>query len=173
MLIRPGVLKSPFGRHIIAAIAAGWVLNDLWDHSEDGDTLNVDFTNLAGPAGEAMIYIKAVTKQTSGGHAVRLSTDNGVSFYDGSTDYGTIVTSGVRTQVDTVTLHTTSTTASRHAICHIQGMNITGTHKIINAASYQNIGFLAASTAIVSGVRIHAHNGGNLTSGTIACLTRP
>ncbi|HEX9768453.1 MAG TPA: hypothetical protein VGA50_04680 [Kiloniellales bacterium] len=152
-----------------------WRLHDTWDHAVDGDSATVDFTGLAG-AQDIMLIARLVTKSVSGLLAQRVSTDNGVSFYDQAGDYILLAEAGTETNADSGgALHGTAATAARSGVGLIHGANVNGGIKYLNVPQRGegNRDFLfVASTAPINAARIYPGNGGNLTGGKIYCLVR-
>lgn len=126
-------------------------------------------------ASEVLLIQDGVTKSVSGVVAGRLSVNNGASFYAGATDYGVIAQTGVVTGTSfAFGVESTNATAARSGWVTLQGLNVTGVPKMINA--YQpgpGLGrIFKASLLPVNALRILPSGGGNLTGGTFHVLTR-
>jgi hypothetical protein len=128
----------------------------------------VDFTDLEEYS-ELLVIGVGLTLSVSGFRTIRLSTDNGATFYSTSGDYQDIATTGVATANAYVASHGTSASAARDIAINILN-NIPGAPKICinNQAGYSRF---AASTNVVDAIRVLG-TAGNLTAGTIYILGR-
>ena len=146
----------------------------IWDQSVDGNALNVDFAGLAG-ADDILILARNVTKSVSGTLNMRVSIDNGSTFYNSSGNYVSLANTGVETNAASAGLHDTSTTAARSCIGMIYGASASGTIKRISSPIRTEDlieKLFVASTSPIDAVRVYPSGGGNLTGGIIYCLAR-
>lgn len=132
----------------------------------------VDVTGIS--ANEILIVTRNIVKSISGVTALRLSVDNGATFYSTSGDYILIPTSGVESnQAYACGFHSVGATAARSGVVHIPVAGTTSAGKVINNPNINGeMRLFAASTSPINAIRILNASGGNLTSGTIYTFTR-
>lgn len=148
--------------------SSGLTLIDTWDHSVDGDSSDVVFTNL-GNYSEIFIFIQDVTTSASSDLFVRASTDNGSTFYSTSGDY-------VMWEIDsTFDLNSEylavlpPDTGNRYGKVQITN-NISGIPTFANGNSSTPFCVLEATTDVVNALQIFASS--DLTQGKIYCVGR-
>ena len=153
--------------------SAAWTLKSTFTWSTN--VTQVDFTGLAG-ANEILIIFKAITLGTSGVMTVRCSTDNGSNFFAGASDYSRTDHTGTTSNQTFGALGwDTNATAAREGTITILGANVANAPKIMIAnaqTGFQEYRFNGDNANDVDAVRCLPQNGGNITGGTIYCLTR-
>lgn len=130
----------------------------------------VDFTDLDHYS-ELLILSQAVTKSVSGVLSLRVSSDNGSSFYSASGDYATISTAGARTNTTSISMHTTNATAARDSICHIPAFNLDARKPVITPTA-STVAQLITQALGMNAIRVFPSAGGNLTAGAIYLFGR-
>lgn len=150
---------------------SGFTNPGIWDFAVDGAISTFDFTNLGTP-NEILIIMDAVTKSASGSVNIRVSTDNGVTFYSAGTDHFFMDTNGVATGSSVISqMHNTNATAARTAFTHIIGAN--GPRAIgLNLTIGTSHRIFRGSTSPINAVRIIPSAGGNFTGGAFYCKIR-
>lgn len=166
---------------LAAGGSAGWALagtgqtaTGVYDFAVDGAKANIDFVGLAGFS-EIRVIAHGIDLAISGLLVLRLSTDNGASFFATSGDYIRISSAGAATNVTGVTLWDASSTDPRSGSATIAAANISGIPKMIesHAQDLDNLMYLfTASTDDVDAVSLIPNGGGNTTAGKIYCLAR-
>lgn len=162
--------------HVTAAAngssgGAAWTLASTFTWSTN--VTNVDFTGLAG-ANDIMVVVRGVTFSIAGNITLRLSVNNGSSYYSTSGDYVSISAGGTETAQVTVGISSDVATAARSGVAAILGAGLTSAVKVIDRISRDDAGaslFVASSSAI-NAIRILPSNAGNITAGTIYVFTR-
>jgi hypothetical protein len=119
-----------------------------------------------------MVVCSSITKSVSGVTAVRLSIDNGATFFTASGDYQTVATTGIGTNTDGIALHVTNATGARAGLMYLFGINVTSTFKVANALNTGTPVVFAASSSPINAIRVYPTAGGNLTGGTITVYGR-
>lgn len=153
-----------------ALAGTGQTATGVYDFAVDGAKANIDFIGLAS-FNELLVIARGLSNGTSGGRRLRVSTDNGSTFYSTSGDYITIDPSGVESNTDFFATHSTFTTAPRDLLAHI--LNTKGVAKYCSfqaSTSMQSL-FLASSSDI-NAIRVYNSGGGNMTAGTVRVYAR-
>lgn len=148
-----------------------WSLAGSWVHAVDGNVGAATFTGLAG-ASDIQIIMAGVTRSMSTNMGVRVSTDNGSSFYSASGDYVFIDDAGVENAASAFRLFSTSTTAARGGQVIIFGANVSGAPKADVMSEAGRRHQFRASFDPINAVQVVPLGGGNLTGGSIYVLTR-
>lgn len=146
------------GTHSVVK-AASWVFST--------NVASVNFTNLS-PYSELLVIMRNVTCSVSGLRSIRVSDDNGGSFYAG-TAYAFIQEDGADSVSSAISMHGTVTTAARSGIVGLKGINIFGTPKAfetINRTAFGG-GLFLGSLNPINAFQILNTSGGNLTGGSI------
>lgn len=147
----------------------------IWDQSVDGTVASVAFTGLAG-ALDLLLIGRLVTKSASTAIAVRVSDDNGSSYYSGGSDYINIDQTGQETGFSTGgQLQDGSTTAARSGVMLLTSINESGIPKFMHTYTRQSDNrthIFVGSTSPINAVQLFPVSGGNLTGGSIYCLAR-
>lgn len=155
-----------------ALAGAGQTATGVWDFAVDGAKANVDFTGLAG-ATEIMVVVRNVTKASSGITAMRVSVDNGSTFYSASGDYVIISAAGVESNQDfMIGFHGTATTAARSGICLVPAAAVAAPRPALSFLNTADTRLFVASNSAINAVRVLGAAGGNLTGGKVYCFTR-
>jgi hypothetical protein len=154
--------------------AQGWELVGSWDHAASGDTASpLSFINLAGFT-EFLVMCDRVTLSIDSVLAVRVSTDNGVSFLASPGDYQRIGDDGVSVVADSAMLLNTAlfTSVPHSGQCLICGADVTGAYKVTpkNLGPYRER--IDTTTAPINALQVIASNGGNFTGGRVFVLAR-
>lgn len=146
-----------------------WGLISEWIH-----TINVpevDFTNL-DQYSELMVVARGITKSVSGTLNMRVSDDNGSTFYSTSGDYQTISTAGSASNTTSLTLHTTSATAARSAIIQIAAFNLDTVKPVLAPTASSILAQLVTQQLGMNAIRLFPSAGGNFTAGSIHLFGR-
>lgn len=161
--------------------AASWALIDQsgaalpggtaasWTFSTNVATVN--FTGLASYT-EIVVLIRGMTLSVSGIRCVRLSTDNGSTYYSGATDYAATDINGLEGTGSMIFLHSTSTTAARTSTFRISAMNLSGCIKALIRQENGGSGYLAASTSPITALQVIPSAGGFITGGSVLVFAR-
>lgn len=131
----------------------------------------VDVTGLAG-ATDIIVVLRDIVLSVSGTRNLRVSVDNGATFFSTSGDYSNVPTAGNPAALTGVQFHTTSTTAARSGTIRISAANVVATTRIIESLATGVLHFFEASTADIDAIRILGSAGGNLNSGRVDVFTR-
>lgn len=139
-----------------------------WDFATHGAVANFSVINLAGYS-DIRISMSAVSTSSSGFRFVRVSTNNGSSFYSAAGDYvngaGT-VTGG------TFDFVPSATTAARTAVMQLDAVNVTGIPKrCVGDARANGIMCFVGSTSPINAIQI-ASSAGNLNGGFFDVFVR-
>ncbi len=163
-----------FGRITAAANGSGgsgaWALAGTWTYSSP--VANVDFTGLGG-YDELMVIVNNVGGTVSSANQLRLSDNNGVSFYSTSGNYLEIGTNGLPSNQDAINLNGSNTTAPRYGLARLM-YNTSGVSKSIERVNVDAAApwiLFVASTAPINAIRI-LRSSGNINSGSITVLGR-
>lgn len=160
---------------IPGASGTGWALagtgqtaTGVYDFAVDGAKANIDFVGLAS-FNELLIFVDGLAWGTSGSRQVRVSTDNGSTFYSSSGDYVQYDSSGVSSNQTVLAAHGTATTAARSMTTHL--INTKGALKSALSHGSGNIVF-KASASDINAVRVTSSGGGNSSAGVVRILGR-
>lgn len=163
--------------------ASPWVLagtgqtaTGLYDAAVDGAKANVDFVGLAG-ATDIMVLCRLVTLANSGIPLLRLSVDNGASYFATAGDYANVSTTGAESATPTGRIfHDTNATAARSGAVRVHAADVAGVPKLLETVNIgdttQRAQLFVASLNDIDAVRIIPSAGGNITGGKIYCFTR-
>lgn len=159
------------GRVTAAANGAGgaataWTQVGTWAWSSN--VPYVDFTGLAAYS-EVLIIARTLTASASGVRLVRVSVDNGATYFAANGDYRTIDSTGV--EVSGVGIgHSTGSTGARSLAVHI--VNLKGAFKLADMQNNSGVRTLfVGSTLDINAVRV-MNAAGDLTGGSIIVLAR-
>lgn len=153
--------------------AGNWALIHTWQHSVSGDTANVDVDDL--DYDEIFVAARLVTLSVSGRIHMRVSTDNGSTFYSLSSDYVQIDANGVESGIVVFSFtHNTNATAARSGTMWARFLNQSGVIKIAESKvnSTSPVIYFIGSTNPVDAIRIFNNAGGNFTGGRIDVWAR-
>lgn len=154
---------------------AAWTLIDqsgaattgsTWTYSTD--VANVDVINLAS-WNELLVLVRSVSASVGTGvRCIRVSVNNGSSFYSTSGDYTIISDAGTGTASTAFLTHLTNTSLAR---------NIIGQIPTLKGPERTGIGIDAtriftASTSDINAIRLENSTGGNLTGGSLYVYAR-
>lgn len=147
-----------------ALVGTGQTATGVYDFAVDGAKANIDFVGLSS-YNELLIVLNELTTATSTVRYVRVSVDNGASFYGTVGDYVIMSTTGTKTNTDAMGFHNTSTTAGRSYATHI--LNTKGPRKVTGAGVVTNQVWFVASTSDINAIRVVNSGGTNITGGTV------
>ena len=153
---------------VIGSGGTSWVLISSWDGAVDPPIAELDVINL-GSSNELMFIIQRVGVSSSEFRRVRVSTDNGASFYNASGDYLQINSSGNATNRDSLARTGTASAVANSLSGVIQ--NLKGPVKLAEVGGEFNRVHFIGSTADINAIRINA-DGANMTSGAIYVYVR-
>lgn len=152
-----------------ALAGTGQTATGVYDFAVDGAKANIDFAGLTS-FNELLVIARGLTDGTTGVREIRVSVDNGSTFYAASGDYKQISSAGVETNVDALAFHTTNSTAARSLSAHI--INTKGTAKYCAYSSGSLYGLFDASASDINAIRVTNSGGGNITGGTVRVYAR-
>jgi hypothetical protein len=151
-------------------VGAGQTATGVYDFAVDGAKADIDFTGL-GSFNELLIIGRGLSAANSGRRALRVSTDNGSTFYSASGDYKAIDANGAETDQTVLGLHDTNTTSATSLVCQIINMKGTAKFASSNSATGANRLFVASASDI-NAIRITNTAAGNITAGTVRVYGR-
>lgn len=146
-----------------------WALAASWTFSTN--VAQVDFTGLSAYS-DILVLARLITRASSTVNALRVSTDNGSTFYAGATDYQSIDSSGVETAANLFGMNITNATLGRSGIIQISAFNVNGAPKVIFSDNRALSGMFVGSTSPLNAIRILPLAGGNITGGNIYVFGR-
>jgi hypothetical protein len=150
---------------------SAWTLAASWTWSTN--VAQVDITGLAG-AKEIRIIAQDITLAASGVASVRVSVDNGTSFFAGASDYRAIANgSGIKVTTSGASLWSNVATAARSGTSQIQAAaaNLRLMFQPGDTSNGQRL-FVADTTNDINAIRVFPSAGGNITGGQIDVYTR-
>lgn len=153
-----------------ALAGAGQTATGIYDFAVDGAKANIIFTGL-GSFNELLIVARGLTNGTSGTRAVRVSVDNGSTFFTTSGDYVSVDNAGVEANVTVFATHATSSTAARSLIAHITNMKGAVKH-CLHHNTTDIMRLFVASSSDINAVNVFNAGGGNMTAGTVRVYAR-
>ena len=145
-----------------------WVAVNSWTFSTN--VTEVDFTGLDNYT-ELMVIARAITKGTTGTLNLRVSSDNGSSFYSASGDYVSVSTAGAEANLTSIPLHATNATAARSVIAHLTNFNIAAI-KPVKTPTHTTPSNLITQALAMNAIRLLPSGGGNITGGSILLFGR-
>lgn len=105
---------------------APWEVVATWDHAISGNTNRVVFNNLHDYT-DLYVFIQDMTLDTSVQRYVRVSTDNGATWFEGSSDWAAVASSGVVTSpTGGSALNDDTSSAARSGDFLLLGSNLQG-----------------------------------------------
>lgn len=149
----------------------GWSLAGTWAWS--ANVAQVDFTGLAG-ATDILVLCRGITLSLSGIAVLRVSVNNGVSFFATSGDYVSITAAGVESASTGLAMYDTSATAARSGGGIIHGANVTGAPRLMTSpmpVTTQRM-FVADTANDIDAIRVIPSGGGDITGGSIYVFKR-
>lgn len=147
-----------------ALVGAGQTATGIWDFAVDGAKANVDFTSLSA-YNELLLIIDAVTGSAgTANRTIRVSTDNGSTFYSTSGDYVQLSAAGTVTNTGACTFLSSATAAASTVSAHIR--NTKGAVKSITSTAPGTFLF-RASASDINAVRITTTTADTLNGGKI------
>lgn len=136
---------------------------------------NVDFINL-DPYNELLLFFRNVTCSVTGQRAIRVSVNNGSSYYSTSGDYVFMNSDGTDSNSGGIPVHASTSTLARSGSVQINGCNVTGAIKQFETPTRVDFagGYFVASTSPINAIRAFINAGGasNLTGGSIYLFGR-
>jgi hypothetical protein len=159
-------------QHMIgwALAGTGQTATGIYDFAADGAKANIDFTGLSG-ANELLIVARGLSNGTTGLRALRVSVDNGSTFYSTAGDYALILPTGVEQADTALAYNSTNSTAARSFMAHI--VNTKGPVKACHISnSTADTSLFVASSSDINAIRIYNTGGGNMTAGTVRVFAR-
>ena len=147
----------------------GQTATGIYDAAVDGAKANVDFVGL-GSYNELLVILRGLTSVINGVRVLRVSVDNGATFYATSGDYVTISPAGVETNT-TGYAYSTSTNLARSFVVHIRNMKGKVKSGVVNNSASNDTLFIASASDI-NAIRVSGSAGGNIGGGTIYVYAR-
>lgn len=157
-----------------ALAGAGWTVTGVYDQAVDGNQTSVAFTGLAGKT-DILIICRLLTLASSGVAVLRVSTNNGLSFFSSSGDYVNIAsTTGIEANATDLGMWATSATAARSGNACIVGANVLAPRLLHtdNPNNGRPTFFVADDANDIDAVQVIPSAGGNITGGKIYCFAR-
>jgi hypothetical protein len=149
-----------------------WVLAGSWDHSVDGNTPSpLKFIDLAG-AQDILVVARNVTCNLASNFLMRVSVDNGASFFATAGDYLSIDDAGFVSNSSGFQLTNVVATDARSGHHIIFGCNVNGVPKCDAMGPASQRRQFVASLLPINAVALAAANGGDFTGGLVQCLAR-
>lgn len=151
------------------ALGGAYAAAGVWDFSADGAVSSAAFTGLSG-ANDILVIARGVTCSVSSQLLLRLSTDNGSTYYNTSGNYSSVAADGQLTAATGLFITSTSATAARSAQAVLRAVGVSGPAK---ACSLLNRGVqfeFTGSFSPINAIRVEPSGGGNFTGGSIYCL---
>lgn len=159
----------------ISEVAAGggseWTLADSYDFATAANSR--DFTGLAG-ANEILVTLTDITKAANDTVALRVSTNNGSSFFSTSGNYRSIGSTGIASNDTSALVIAGSTTASRVGLARLLNPAVSGP-KIIKADTASTTvytDFVGDNANDIDAIRIFTPGGNNMNGGVARVYTR-
>ena len=131
----------------------------------------IDFTDL-GDYSELLLYTISSTRSSAVSDDVRLSTNNGASFFSGATNYQETGTNGAITNANHISIMGVGSTFARSGFVHIFGSNVAGVAKHIKTMASGGVVFVG-STDPINAIRLYLSGASSWTGGTYVLLGRP
>lgn len=147
-----------------AAIAAS---GSTWTWSTN--VAQVDVIGLAR-FNQLLIIARGVSASSSGVKLVRVSVDNGSTFYSSSGDYVSVDQNGVETATTAFAGHSTNTTSARSIVMNLPNTRGAAKACFVDTASTTRQLFVA-STSDINAIRF-LNAAGNLAAGSLYVMAR-
>lgn len=156
----------------IAALAGGpgsvfgskWEVAFNWNWSANVTTVSA--TDL-GDYRELVVICRDIVTSVSVTRQLRLSTNNGASYFAGGSDYALIQSSGVHAARSSAAFQNGNSASARTVFMRLMG-NIDGAIKLIQ--HNEGIALFQASNARVDAVQLSLNAAGNITGGQMMVL---
>ena len=156
--------------------AGAWTLVDQSGVATAGQTwawstnvTEVDVTGL-GSYNELLIFAVGVSTAVGGNvRGIRVSVDNGTSFYTGASDYTDVPISGSTSGTSAFMNHGTTSVAARSVVGHIKNLKGPVKQAIFMAGTTR---YFTASTSDINAIRLNDSAGVNMTAGTLYVFVR-
>lgn len=132
---------------------------------------NYDFTGLDAYA-EICVIISAVATASSTLRILRVSSDNGSTFYAASGDYASLASTGILTNRTEIPFHTTSATAARTGWIFIQNFNLASMKTAYSTDPLVNYTIPAVVATACNAVRVLPQSGNFNSAGNIYVFGR-
>lgn len=143
------------------------------DYTIPGAIANHD-VDVTGYTDIQMLYLD-VTSSANASRSIRFSTDGGVSFFAGGTDYNWLSFAGVKNNNSCFSTHATGTTAARTGAAFVFGIDEANGPKIWQTPnnSDHGAGLFVANNDPITHIRYIMVASGNLTGGRLITYGRP
>lgn len=155
--------------------AAPWTQRGLWSHAVSGNTAApIDFTGLTSYS-DLMVVGWDLTTSASVRRNIRLSDDNGSTFYSTTGDYIIIDGNGGQTDSTVMSVAPTGAAASSGQIgivLLLQGAGLSQQDRFDSTNNAQGQRIFVASASPINAIRVDLTSAGNFTGGTIRVFTR-
>lgn len=165
-----GVTVGPYASTAGGGGGGAWALVGSYDFGTQPATATVDFTGLSSYNELLAIFSGVGASASTAGRLVRLSTDNGATFYSTSGDYKEIV-SQAGTTVDRGSAGFVTPTSSSQLYFTVQIRNTKGPLKLSLPAGAPTIIF-TASASDVNAIRFSTGTADTMNSGKLYLLAR-
>lgn len=143
---------------------AKWELAFTWNWSTNVTEV---IANNLGDYKELIVICRDIVASASLTRHIRLSVDNGVTFFSTASDYLAIPSTGLVTTRTDAAGHGTANTAARTIFAQLRG-NIAGTPKMVTGP--EGMAMFVGSLSVVNAVRLGLSGAGNITGGSMFVL---
>ena len=151
---------------------SAWVLAD--SNTSISGVNHVDFINLSAYS-EIMVFYRQVTFGSADQCSVRVSSDNGSTFYSTSGDYVLLPATGAESNNTGIFPQSAAATAARSGVVGIEQFNIATYHiartPLRNDASSSAVTYISQIVAL-NAVRVYSFSANNFTGGAIYVFGR-
>lgn len=151
--------------------ALSWALVDSWTYS--APVTEVDFTGL-DTNNEILVFIKGITLGTAGIASLRVSSDNGSTFFSTSGDYNSVSSAGAVAAATMIGLYdTVETSSARSGFLQILAWNQVADKMCFSSRTDSVFWYMSSNVAVaLNALRIVPSAGGNITGGSIYIFGR-
>ncbi len=166
-----GALSSDITLDASGGGGAAWAL--LSDDVISGLPTSYDVTDLAG-YNDIIMVLKDFSLTTAGAAFIRVSTNNGVSFFAGASDYQVLIASGADSFSSGIPLTNVTTTTTRTSALSMNNLSLADSFKICHRFNRQSDGpvMFVGSEAAITAIQIVGTNGGTLSAGRVLTYVR-
>lgn len=121
---------------------------------------------------ELLLIARGVSASVSSVRCVRVSVDNGSSYYSSSGDYMYLDSSGNEADSSAFGSHQTNSSSARSLFCHITNLKGPVKHALSNTSDANISRIFSVSALDINAIAFENAGGGNLTAGTLCVYGR-